>query len=231
MPRDAIRIRDLELACTIGVNPDERDREQPLRVGVELALDLARAGRSGHIGDTCDYARVADEVAALLRFRRYRLLEVAAHEVAAMLLAVHPQVAAVRLQLDKPEALRGRAQCAGVEVLRRPADFPRRHEVARFGTVEVVLETEEAGLYLLHVAPGSAITSHRHEVMRELEWPVRGELLRCGERVGHGPAAAMTWSKGQVHDYVNAGAATATVFCCDHPRFIPADEILAAEVP
>lgn len=224
MARDAIRIRDLELACTIGVNPDERTREQPLLAQVELTLDLSAAGRSGSIADTCNYDRVADEIAALLRFRRYRLLESAAEELSAMLLAVHPGLEGVRLRLDKPEALRGRAGSAGVEVLRRPADFPRCHETARFGTVEIVLETEEAGLYLLHVDPGAAITAHHHQVMRELEWQVRGELSRCGQRlVGFAP---MVWSQGQVHDYVNAGAAVATVFCCDQPRFIPADEIL-----
>ena len=224
MARDAIRIRDLELACTIGVNPDERTRNQPLLAQLELGLDLSAAGRSAAISDTCNYDRVADEVAALLKFRRYRLLESAAEEVSAMLLAVHPDLESVRLRLDKPEALRGRAASAGVEVLRRQADFPRYHEAARFGTVEVVLETEEAGLYLLHVAPGASISAHHHQVMRELEWHVRGELTRCGERlVGLSP---MVWSQGQVHDYVNTGAALATVFCCDQPRFIPADEIL-----
>jgi D-erythro-7,8-dihydroneopterin triphosphate epimerase len=224
MARDTIRIRDLELACMIGVNPDERTRDQPLLAQIELALDLSAAGRSGAIADTCNYDRVADEVAALLKFRRYRLLESAAEEVSAMLLAVHPDVESVRLRLDKPEALRGRAGSAGVEVLRRPSDFPRCHETARFGTVEVVLETEEAGLYLLHVAPGASISAHHHQVMRELEWHVRGELTRNGERlVGLAP---MVWSKGQVHDYVNTGVGPATVFCCDQPRFIPVDEIL-----
>ena len=224
MARDAIRIRDLKLGCTIGVNPDERTREQPLLAQIELELDLAAAGRSGTIADTCNYDRVADEVAALLRFRRYRLLESAAEEVSAMLLAVHPTVEAVRLRLDKPEALRGRAGAAGVEVLRRPDDFPRRFEVARFGSVEIVLETAEAGLYLLHVAPGGTITAHQHQAMRELEWPVRGELTRCGERpLGFSP---MVWARGQIHDYVNTGGGQGTVFCCDQPRFIPADEIL-----
>lgn len=224
MARDAIRIRDLELACTIGVNPDERTREQPLLAQIELTLDLSAAGRSGAIADTCNYDRVADEVAALLKFRRYRLLESAAEELSAMLLAVHPDLEAVRLRLDKPEALRGRAGSAGVEVLRRPGDYPRYQETARFGTVEVVLETAEAGLYLLHVTPGASISAHHHQEMRELEWHVRGELTRCGERlVGLAP---IVWSKGQVHDYVNVGAAQATVFCCDQPRFIPADEIL-----
>lgn len=248
MPRDAIRIRDLELACTIGVNPDERDREQRLIVAASLALDLTRAGTHGHIADTCDYARVAGEIAALLAFRRYRLLESAAHELAAMLLAVHPQVEAVELQLDKPEALRGRLRkysararavgseargqfgagvVAGVTVLRRAADFPRRFEAASYGSVEVVLETQEAGLYLLHLRPGGVVAPHHHAAMQELEWPVRGELVRCGVKVsGFDPRA---WPQGQVHDYANAGTTTATLFCCDQPRFMRSDEIRLGE--
>jgi FolB domain-containing protein len=242
MPRDAIRIRDLELACTIGVNPDERDREQKLIVGAELRLDLTRAGTSSHIADTCDYARIAGEIAAMLAFRRYRLLESAAHELAAMLLAVHPLVEAVHLQLDKPEALRGRLRkysaraaraaanagfgvgvVAGVSVERRAGDFPRRFEAAEYGSVEVVLETHEAGLYLLHLRPGGVIAPHHHEAMHELEWPVRGELVRCGAKVsGFDPR---TWPLGQVHDYANAGATTATLFCCDQPRFVRRDEV------
>jgi FolB domain-containing protein len=244
MARDAIRIRDLEVDCTIGINPDERDRVQPLLVQIELAMDLAVAGRSAAIADTCNYDRVADEVAALLRFRRYRLLESAAEELSAMLLAVHPAVAGVKLRLDKPEALRGRLRkysararavgdeargqfgagvVAGVTVSRRAADFPRRFEAASYGTVEVVLETQEAGLYLLHLRPGGVIAPHHHAVMQELEWPVRGELVRCGVKVsGFDPRA---WPLGQVHDYVNAGTTTATLFCCDQPRFMHSDEI------
>jgi hypothetical protein len=79
-------------------------------------------------------------------------------------------------------------------------------------------------LYLLHIDPGATLSSHHHQVMRELEWHVRGEILRCGEKlVGLAP---VIWSQGQVHDYVNTGTGVATLFCCDQPRFIPADEVL-----
>lgn len=223
MARDAIRLEGLEVSCVVGVNPDERVREQPLVVTVELGLALDRAGRSADLADSYNYARVADELAALLRFRRYRLLEAAAEELAAMLLSVHPRIEEARVRLDKPEALK-QARSAGVTIARRQADYPRRWETARFGTVEVVLETAEAGLYLLHVEPRKAITAHRHEQMRELEFRVRGELTRCGSPlVGLSP---MEWPKGQVHDYRNIGTSVATVFCCDEPRFIPGDEIL-----
>jgi FolB domain-containing protein len=223
-PRDAIRVEGLEVSCVVGVNPDERDREQPLLVSVELGLSLELAGRSADLADTCNYARVADEIVALLQFRRYRLLEGAAEELAAMLLGVHPRAETVSVQLDKPEALRGRARSAGVSIARRQADYPRRWETARFGRVEVLLETAEAGLYLLHVESGKSITPHYHQRMRELEFRVRGELMRSGHLLrGLSP---VHWSHGQVHEYVNVGTSVATLFCCDQPRFIPDDEVL-----
>ena len=81
--RDTIELEGLCLDCVLGVNPDERDREQPVRVDLRMGLDLRAAGRSASIADTIDYDRTASEIAALLRFRRYRLLENAAEEVAA----------------------------------------------------------------------------------------------------------------------------------------------------
>lgn len=215
MASDAIWIRDLEVLCTIGVNPDERERVQPLVVQVELAMDLAVAGRSGAIADTCNYDRVADEIAALLRFRRYRLLESAAEELSAMLLAAHPGLVGVGLRLDKPEALRGRAAAASVRVRRRPLDFPHHLGSSRFGPVDVVLETAEAKLYLLHIEPGATLRAHQGQesMAPGLEWHVRGELSRGGTRlVGLAP---MLWSSPEANAYVNLGTAVATVFCCD----------------
>jgi dihydroneopterin aldolase len=68
--RDTIELEGLGLDCVLGVYPDERDREQPVRVDLRMGLDLGTAGRSASIGDTVDYDRAANEIAALLRFRR-----------------------------------------------------------------------------------------------------------------------------------------------------------------
>ncbi|MEE9383379.1 MAG: dihydroneopterin aldolase [Nannocystaceae bacterium] len=226
MPRDRIRIDHLSIECIVGVLPEERRREQPLALDLELRLDLSAAAHSGRISETCDYDRVADEVGALLRFRRYRLLEMAAEEVAAMVLGNHPVVDQVRLSLHKPLALRGRARSVCVEIERAPHDYPRRYEHTDFGEVEVLLETTEAGLYLLHVEPGRQIPSHFHRVMRELEWSVVGELRRDGaRRSGLDP---VVWRTGQVHAYENVGRTRATVFCCDCPPFIRGDEVSVA---
>lgn len=220
---DTIAISGLQVDCIIGVLAHERDDAQPLEVDVELTVDLRKSGRSGRIADTCDYAQVASEVRALLEFRRYQLLEGAAEELCAMILGVHPVVEAVALELRKPRALTGLATAAKVAVRRTPADYPRQFETSRFGTVEVLLETRDAGLYLLHVDPGMAITPHRHEQMRELEWIIDGELRWKGEPLEAG--VPREWPKGLVHGYDNPTQRRATVFCCDTPPFIPTDEI------
>ncbi len=224
MARDRIFIEELRVDCIVGIYPRERKQPQPLLIELELGLDTAEAAYTGRIAATCDYARVADELATLLDFRRYKLLEMAAEELAAMLFGVHPMLTDLRLRLRKPEALRGRARAAGVEIARSARDFPRTREANDFGEVEILYETKEAGLYLLHVDPGREIPAHYHDVMRELEWLVDGELERDGERLrGFTPAV---WRKQQVHRYVNVGARRATLFCCDTPPFVPHDEIV-----
>ncbi len=223
MSSDWIRVHGIALECVVGIHPHERNQTQPLIVDLELGLDLSTAGKSGRISDTLDYDRVTDQVISLLGFRRYRLLENAGEELAAMLFGVQPSLQTVRLRIKKPRALTGRAVAAEVELQRTRDQFPRGEETARFGRVEVLLETGEAGLYLLHVAPGGEISAHRHEEMRELEWRVSGKLARDGERIrGLSP---VTWQKGQVHHYKNLGTTWATLFCCDVPAFIPGDEI------
>jgi FolB domain-containing protein len=227
--RDSIELEGLSLACVLGVYAEERDREQPVRIDLRMGLDLRPAGRSAGIGDTIDYDRVANELAALLRFRRYRLLENAAEEVAAMLFGVHPHIEELELRVAKPQALLGRAAAAAIRIARHRADFQWRREPAQFGEVDVLLETQEAGLYLLHVGAGQEIPLHHHQVMRELEWLVRGSLQQGSEPV---PLfRPVEWPLGMPHRYVNQGHETATLFCCDCPPFMPTDEVVQAPDP
>jgi dihydroneopterin aldolase len=152
--RDRIHLRGLELECIVGVRPPERKRPQRVRVDVALGVDLSAAGRTGRITRTIDYARVADELQNMLRFRAYRLMEMAAEELSAMLFAAHPVLETVELGLEKPEALRGRATATGgVSVERQRSSFPlARHAIAR-GFVDRVLETHEATLSLVTLEP------------------------------------------------------------------------------
>jgi dihydroneopterin aldolase len=221
--RDHIEIEGLQLDCIVGIHPHERDREQALSIDLRLGLDLSEAGRTARIGATVDYGQVAQEVTALLRFRRFRLIENAAEEVAAMVFGVHPRVDSLELRLAKPGALAGRASTAAVSIVRDRGDYPRREENKRWGRVEVLLETREAGLYLLHIDPGQEIPRHHHQIMDELEWLVAGRLVQGGEEIE--AVTPVAWPHGKVHSYLNPGSIRATLFCCDCPPFIPSDEI------
>ena len=155
---DLIHVIGLELRCIVGLRSYERRREQPLRVDVSLGLDLSTAGRSGRIGDSVDYSTVADEVTALLRFREYRLLEVAAEEATAFLFAAHPRIQQVRLRLDKPEALAGRARSAAVEMTRSRGAFGATEEHTDFGARTELLRSPEGIVEFLRVDPGQTLS-------------------------------------------------------------------------
>ena len=180
---DYIRIEGLELRCIVGLRSYERHREQPLRVDIRLGLDLSRAGRSGRISDTADYSRVADATTALLRFREYRLLEVAAEEAAALLFATHPSVQEVKVRLDKPEALAGRARSAAVEITRAREEFGTREDVTEFGVRIEILRSQEATIEAICLARHATVTFA--DPFRRLEWPT-GEVTRL-EPARQGP--------------------------------------------
>ena len=86
MPRaddyDVIEIRGLRVLCIVGVLPEEREREQPLEIDVELFGDLRAAGRSDDLNDTVNYGHVAEAVAALCVRAEALLLERLAYLIA-----------------------------------------------------------------------------------------------------------------------------------------------------
>ncbi|HVU03779.1 MAG TPA: dihydroneopterin aldolase [Polyangiaceae bacterium] len=209
---DLIRIRGLEMDCIVGVRPLEREREQRVHLDLAFGLDLSRAGRTGRIALTCDYSEIAEEVIAMLRFRRYHLIEMATEELSAMLLGTHPALEFVEIRLDKPAALDGKARAASVEVQRNRLAFPPKRQSTEFGSVETVLVTREAALQLLRVDPGRSVAEGAPEG-ETLSWLVTGELARGGTplprhepEVGPRPGAL-----------TNAGSDPAVLFRCICP--------------
>src|SRR5687768_7891888 len=180
---DTIRISELELSCIVGIRPAERKRRQRVRLWIELDLDLSRSGTSGRIGHTVDYSVVVDEAAKLLEFREYRLVEMATEELSAMLLGIYPSVERVRVTLEKPEALRGRAHAAvSVDRVRRA----HRIEALAFGEEHVLLENAEARLSVLKVKPGHHI-ERLSGPERRLGWLFAGALEGVPPLAPHGP--------------------------------------------
>jgi dihydroneopterin aldolase len=207
---DSIRISELELSCIVGIRPSERRRRQRVRLSIELELDLSRSGTSGRIAHTVDYSVVVDEAAKLLEFREYRLIEMATEELSAMLLGIYPAVEHVRITLEKPEALRGRARAA-VSIERKRGEA--RVEALAFGEEHVLLENAEARLSVLKVKPGSRI-ERLSGPERRLGWLFAGALGGAPPVAPHDPRELE-----RVLGAPNPGPGDASLFlCCCAPQ-------------
>lgn len=217
---DTIRIHGLEIDCIVGLRPHEREREQRVHIDLALGMDLSAAGRTGRIALTCDYDQIAEEVIALLRFRRYHLIEMATEELAAMLIGVHPALERVEVKLDKPAALDGRARAASVEIVRERDVFPRTVRETAFGRCDVLLETREAGLYRLVVSPGAELPAGFARSRRQLEWLVEGALTSGNTALeAHVPRTAD--ERDEPTSYFCPGPGSAVLFRCTRPPASP----------
>lgn len=83
---DTIHINDLRVLTVIGALAHEQEGPQPLRVDVDLHVDLGDAGRSDDLDDTVHYGLVSEEIAELASDRPFVLLERFADEIAGIAL-------------------------------------------------------------------------------------------------------------------------------------------------
>jgi FolB domain-containing protein len=118
---DRIIIEDLLLRCIVGVNPDERTKEQDVNLRITLSLDLRQAGSSDDLADTVDYKTLKGDIRALVEGSRFFLIERLAHEIARLCLQ-RPGVQGATVRLEKPGALRF-ARTVAVEIERSRADY------------------------------------------------------------------------------------------------------------
>ena len=113
---DRIHLRDLKVACIIGINPEERVEKQDVVINLTVYADLSKAARSDRIDDTVDYKQLKKEVMSAVETSDFFLLERLAERVANIALEP-PPVERVDVRIDKPGALRF-ARSVAVEVTR-----------------------------------------------------------------------------------------------------------------
>jgi len=183
---DSVEIRGLSCRCIIGIRARERRVAQRVLLNIELAVDLERAGKSGRIAHTVDYSRASTEIIALLQFRRYSLLEVAAEECTGWLFAAYPAVQAVTLSIAKPQALAGQAESGGVRITRKRPPEAARQPTA-FGFVEPQLETSDASISLVGLDAGATLTPASLAAENALILPLSARLERTQLLIAHEP--------------------------------------------
>lgn len=75
-----LKLNGIAVDCVIGERPDERDRLQRLRVDAELEISDC-AAETDELGDTVDYAALAEKIRAALVAAKCKMIERAAKVV------------------------------------------------------------------------------------------------------------------------------------------------------
>ncbi|WP_240097310.1 dihydroneopterin aldolase [Thermomonas flagellata] len=117
--RDHVFIEGLEIEAQIGIYDWERRIRQPLVFDLELEFDNRVPAASDAIADTVDYKAISKRLIEYVGQSGFGLVETLAERCAALVLEEFG-VAAVRLKLSKPGAVRG-ARAVGVCIQRRRA--------------------------------------------------------------------------------------------------------------
>jgi len=117
---DLIHIRDLQLRCILGINPEEREKKQDVIINVTLSANLRQACQSDCIEDTVDYKRIKSDIVSMAEASSFFLVERLAERIAEICLRDR-RVRETRVVIEKPGALRF-ARTVGVEITRCQAD-------------------------------------------------------------------------------------------------------------
>ena len=101
---DTIFVNGLLIHAHHGVMAHEEKVGQRFMIDLELAIDLAPAGRSDKLADTVSYSAIVEAATRAFTAKSYRLVEAAAGAIANEVLAAFPRVASVRVTVHKPHA-------------------------------------------------------------------------------------------------------------------------------
>ena len=97
---DKIVIERLEFEGRCGITPEERRRPQLMAIDLELDFETGLAASSGRLGDTIDYALVAERIVQLAGKEVFTLLETLGEKILSMLFMDFP-IGRARLWLRK----------------------------------------------------------------------------------------------------------------------------------
>jgi FolB domain-containing protein len=118
---DKIIIKDLLLRGIIGINPEERVKEQDILINMVIYADIRQAAASDAIEDAIDYKSITKRVIGHVAASSDFLVEKLVTDIARIIITEF-DVAKVQVRVEKPGALRF-AQSVGIEIERTQADF------------------------------------------------------------------------------------------------------------
>lgn len=123
MALDKVHIINLEIPGILGINPEERVNQQPIRVNATLWVDTSAAAKSDDIADAANYRTITKALIAHIEQGEPFLVERLAQELVDIVFRVEPRVEAVEMTVEKPGALR-HAESVGITIHRSRVDNP-----------------------------------------------------------------------------------------------------------
>lgn len=118
---DKIIIRDLLLRGIIGINPDERVKQQDILINMVIWAGIRQAAASDAIEDAVDYKSITKRVIKHVEESSDYLVEKLVTDLARIVITEFG-VERVQVRVEKPGALRF-AESVGIEIERTRADF------------------------------------------------------------------------------------------------------------
>ena len=114
---DRLFVRDLVLACSIGVYDHEKEAPQRVRFNVDLWVRRSSVAIGDDLANVLSYDDVIHGIRDLTAERHFNLVETLAEEVATLCL-VNQRVARVQVKIEKLD-VHPEAAAVGVEIERR----------------------------------------------------------------------------------------------------------------
>ena len=109
-------IRDLVMACSIGIHQHEKDDEQRVRINLDLAVDEGGQEINDNINNVICYEELAKGVEEIVDQGHVNLVETLAENIATMCFA-DVRVRSALVRVEKLDILEG-AESVGVEIER-----------------------------------------------------------------------------------------------------------------
>lgn len=121
---DKIIIRNLLLRGIIGINSEERVKQQDILINMVIFADVRQAAASDAIEDAVDYKSITKRVIKHVEASSDFLVEKLVTDLARLVITEFG-VERVQVRVEKPGALRF-AESVGIEIERTRADFLKR---------------------------------------------------------------------------------------------------------
>jgi len=110
-----------------GVFGAEKELGQKFSVDCELSANLRDAGKTDDLRLTLNYAKVYEDIRAIVQGERHNLVETVAERIAQTLIAKYPRIDGLTVRVKKPHvAIAGSVEYLGVEITRKREDFPEQ---------------------------------------------------------------------------------------------------------